>query len=273
MHEATLTIPVKQPFRLDLTVWVLRRRAKNGIDSWDGQRYQRVLILDDKPVLVTTHQENDDLNVRLKSNRPLSDSALAKLEGILRKVLGWDLDLGPFYKLAANDPTLDILTKQFVGVRPPRFPSLFETLVNAIACQQVSLDVGTLLLNRFAQQFGKSLADGNLKLHAFPGPQNLVDVDEDGIKKLGFSYQKARAIQSAAYAIANGDISLERLEASSSEEALTGLQPFRGIGRWSAEYVLLRGLGRLDVFPGDDVGGQNNLDLSGRLRHSLEYEK
>lgn len=273
MHEATLTIPVKPPFRLDLTVWVLRRLAKNSIDNWDEGRYQRALVLEDKPVLVTAHQEANALSARLKSSQPLHESVQDKLKSALRKLLGLDVDLESFYRLAANNPTLDTLTKPFVGVRPPRFPSLFETLVNAIACQQVSLDVGILLLNRLAQQFGKSLTDGNLTLHAFPEPQDLVAVPESELKKLGFSYQKARAIQSVAYAVANGDIKLEQLEASTNEEALSKLQLLHGIGRWSAEYVLLRGLGRLDVFPGDDIGGQNNLQRLLGLETRPNYEE
>jgi DNA-3-methyladenine glycosylase II len=43
-----------------------------------------------------------------------------------------------------------------------------------------------------------------------------------------------------------------------NREAIAYLSRIRGIGRWSAEYVLLRGLGRLDTFPGDDVGAQIN---------------
>jgi DNA-3-methyladenine glycosylase II len=52
-----------------------------------------------------------------------------------------------------------------------------------------------------------------------------------------------------------------------NEEASTYLSPIRGVGRWTAEYVLLRGLGRLDMFPGDDVGAQKNLQ---RLLHLAE---
>lgn len=273
MHEAAFTLPVTPPFRLDLTVWALRRRAKNNIDSWDGQNYRRIFVLENEPTLVTIHRQAGNLTVKLKSNQAITSERQIELGELIRKMLGLDVNLEPFYALAANDPALGALVRQFKGVRPPRLPSLFETLINAIACQQVSLDVGILLLNRLAESFGKPLADEDLAQRAFPEPQDITGVDETSLKQLGFSYQKARAISNLAYAIANGDIDLSSLEAASNDEALVTLQSLRGIGRWSAEYVLLRGLGRLDVFPGDDIGGQNNLQRLLGLDARPSYEE
>lgn len=49
MYETAINLTVQESFRLDLTVWVLRRRAKNIIDTWNGITYRRVLILDNNP--------------------------------------------------------------------------------------------------------------------------------------------------------------------------------------------------------------------------------
>ncbi|HXR50057.1 MAG TPA: AlkA N-terminal domain-containing protein [Verrucomicrobiae bacterium] len=273
MHEATLTLPVKPPFRLDLTVWVLRRRAKNSIDTWDGNTYRRVFTIDGRPALAKVHQKTGDLVVKLKSSGTITYKRRTELEKLVRRTLGLDVNLEPFYKLTATDQTLESLTRQFVGVRPPRFPSIFETLVNAIACQQVSLNVGILLINRLADSFGKPIVDGEMTLHAFPEPQDIVVVDESSLKQLGFSYQKVRAISSLAYAIANNDVDLKALSAASNDQVMAVLQSLRGIGRWSAEYVLLRGLGRINVFPGDDIGGQNNLQRLLGLDMRPSYEE
>jgi DNA-3-methyladenine glycosylase II len=75
-----------------------------------------------------------------------------------------------------------------------------------------------------------------------------------------------------AAAVANGRLDLESLEALPDDAALARLQEIRGVGRWTAEYVLLRGLGRLHVFPGDDVGGRNNLQAWLRLPKPLDYD-
>jgi len=65
--------------------------------------------------------------------------------------------------------------------------------------------------------------------------------------------------------VANNKIDLTNLEELTNEEAIEFLSSLRGIGRWSAEYVLLQGLGRVDIFPDDDVGAKNNLQ---RLFHT-----
>jgi DNA-3-methyladenine glycosylase II len=263
MHEVAVTVPVPAPFRLDLTVWTLRRQGTNVIDQWDGQWYTRVLVFDNVPVKLTVAQSSPphdpELAVRLQSCEQLPPTVQAVAQALLQKLLGLSVVLQPFYLLAGHEPALERLARQFSGVRPPRFPTVFEALVNAIACQQVSLAVGILLLNRLAERCGLAFSAGDATMHAFPRPADLLDVPEGQLKQLGFSPQKARALKELACSVANEDSRLELLERASNDEALAYLKTLRGVGRWSSEYVLLRGLGRLNVFPGDDVGGQNNV--------------
>ena len=75
-----------------------------------------------------------------------------------------------------------------------------------------------------------------------------------------------------AGAAAEGRLDLESVAALPDREALEHLQRLRGVGRWTAEYVLLRGMGRLHVFPGDDVGARNNLRDWLSLPEPLEYD-
>lgn len=75
-----------------------------------------------------------------------------------------------------------------------------------------------------------------------------------------------------ARSITEGRLDLEGLAALPDDEVVDRLVELRGVGRWSAEYVLLRGLGRVNVFPGDDVGARNNLRRWLRLRRNLDYE-
>ena len=69
----------------------------------------------------------------------------------------------------------------------------------------------------------------------------------------------SRALLALARGIERGDIDVERLACEDDQEAASRLRELHGVGRWTAEYVLLRGLGRLEVFPGDDVGAQKSL--------------
>jgi DNA-3-methyladenine glycosylase II len=109
-------------------------------------------------------------------------------------------------------------------------------------------------------------------MRAFPGPEELASAEPDEVKRLGFSHAKARTIVDAARAIAAGDLDLEGLEQLDDAAAVERLTHLRGIGRWTAEYVLLRGLGRLHIFPGDDVGAHNKLRRLFDLDTALDYD-
>src|SRR5579875_2428864 len=91
-------------------------------------------------------------------------------------------------------------------------------------------------------------------LHPFPAPEDVLRLSTARLRQLGFSERKAKVIMELARAATDGAFELGRFEALDDEEIVGALMERPGIGRWSAEYVLLRGLGRLHVFPTADVG-------------------
>jgi DNA-3-methyladenine glycosylase II len=275
MVDTRMTLSTASPFRLDLTSWALRRREKNAVDRWDGSRYTRVIAVDSSPVRLTVTQETTGAEpVLIVSLHPGAGDQLREDAGLLvQKILGLTVDLQPFYVLARDNELLRPLVEQFSGVRPPRFPSVFEALVNSIACQQVTLDLGILLLNRLSERFGPAVNDHGTVQHGFPGPADLAEATEEALRQLGFSHQKARAIRELAADVVADRLDLASLDSMTNREAVDYLSTIRGIGRWSAEYVLLRGLGRLDTFPGDDVGAQNNLQRLFHLVDKPNYEQ
>jgi len=107
--------------------------------------------------------------------------------------------------------------------------------------------------------------------YAFPRPDDVARCRLDSLRRRGFSRQKARALLELARAIVEEHLDLEGLAALDDEAAVVRLLQIKGVGRWTAEYVLLRGLGRLHIFPGDDVGARKALGhLLGR-RKPLDY--
>jgi DNA-3-methyladenine glycosylase II len=277
MTRTTIVLSTSHPFRLDLTVWTLRRRQKNTADRWDAGQYSRVILADGHPVLLTVVQEmagvEPTLIVTVESAEPISEQARKEAGLLVHKMFGLGVDLRPFYELAGDDPVIGPLAARFRGMRPPRFPNVFEGLINSIACQQVTLDLGIILLNRLSQRFGPHLVDQDVVRHAFPAAADLADVPEEAIRELGFSRQKTRAIQQLAAHVVDTSVDLARLEGCNNDQAVAELSRIRGVGRWSAEYVLLRGLGRLDIFPGDDVGAQNNLQRLFHLAGKPTYDQ
>jgi DNA-3-methyladenine glycosylase II len=263
------------PFRLDLTVWTLRRRPDNAVDRWDGQTYRRVLPLPAGPVQVAVTQVEPPETARLRvavEGQPLRAAVKRAVASALERLLGLDIDLTAFYRLAARRGRLGHLARRFRGMKPPRFASVFECVINAIACQQVTLTLGIRLLNRLAADYGAVLREGDAVAHAFPRPEDLAGVRLEKLRRIGLSRQKARAMIELARSITSGALDLEELAELPDEEAVERLRGLRGVGRWTAEYVLLRGLGRTHVFPGDDVGARNNLQRWLHLAGPLDYE-
>lgn len=264
-----------EPFRLDLTVWALRRRSHNAVDRWDTGIYQRVVALDGGPLAVSVTQAAGQDAPRLSvlvAGAPVDRNGEMLVRRALNRLLGLTVDLSPFAAMAAPDPLLGPLASRLRGLKPPRFPTVFEALVNGVACQQLSLEVGIHLLNRLAADRGRAVFDDPDGPRAFPEPQDLAPLEVADLRRHGFSATKARTIIETARAVVACDLDLEALQRLDDATAIERLTSLRGIGRWTAEYVLLRGLGRLHVFPGDDVGAHNKLRCLFGIDTPLDYQ-
>ncbi len=275
MPARHFTLTAKPPFRLDLTVWTLRRRMDNLVDRWDGETYRRVLPIDDTPVELAVSQLRRGKTPRIEvavHGARLTGKLQTAATRAIERMLGLRADLNDFYRFAAGEPKLGEVVERFRGAKPPRFPSVFEALVNAIACQQVTLTLGIQLLNKVAARYGLHVVRGDDAAHAFPRPAELAGADAAVLRRFGFSGQKARAMIDLAREVEAERIDLESLTDLDDSAAVEQLLGLHGVGRWSAEYALLRGLGRTHIFPGDDVGARKRLQQRLKLRKSLDYQ-
>ena len=272
LRRGDFSIHPVSPFRLDLTVWALRRRQGNAIDVWDGESYRRALAFTDGVAEISVTQakgpESPRLAVDFAGGRSLDKDVTASLE----RMLGLRVDLSSFYDMAAADSLLGPVVARFRGLKPPRFPTVFESLLNAVANQQLSLEAGLSLLNRLAAVHGKTATTRPNSVHAFPGPRELATLEPRALADIGFSRRKAATIIEVSRSVVAGRLDVEGLDRFDDDEVVSRLTSLSGIGRWSAEYVLQRGLGRLNVFPGDDVGARNNLAPWLGLVPPLDYD-
>ncbi len=275
MRRNELFLEPVSPFRLDLTVWTLRRRPENVVDRWDGQTYRRVLPLLGGPVEISVTQVEPPEMPRLRvsvDGQPLHSGLKAAVTSALERLLGLRIDLAGFYRLAAREKQLGQLAHRFRGMKPPRYATVFESAIVGVASQQVSRTVSILVLNRLTAGYGTEFRNQGATAHAFPRPEDVAGLVPGELRPLGFSRQKERAITELAQSVAGGGLEMEGLAQLPDEEAIERLCSLRGVGRWTAEYVLLRGFGRTHIFPGDDVGARNNLKRWLHLEKPLDYE-
>ena len=238
VDRLTFSIVPVAPFRLDLTAWALRRRRQNIIDRWDGSTYRRILPFGNVPIEVAVTQSGPCDAPRLQVTltgpglRPeFKEQAKSRME----KILGLRVDLAPFYRMASHDAKLLLLVEKFRGVKPPRFPTIFETLANAFACQQLSLEVGLGMLSRMVFACGLSLEQDGETSYAFPRPEDLLELGPGAIRELGFSGNKTLAFLELAGNIVSGRTNFDSLEKMDNEAVVASLLELRGVGRWTAD--------------------------------------
>jgi DNA-3-methyladenine glycosylase II len=269
MEQFTFSIRPKGPFRLDLATWALRRQRHNIIDQFDGTIYRRILVIDSDPVLLSVQQKGNASNPVLKAvvqGCPTAVKNKTQIKQIVSRLLGAEIDLAAFYAAAKADPVLDELVEKYKGFKPPQFTGIYEAILNAICFQQLSLHVGVVLMNRLAQVCGKEIETEYGRFFSMPGPEAIIKTTPAKLLELGLSNNKVKALIELADRATSEKDEFGEIAISDDETAIDKLKTFRGIGRWSAEYVLLRGLGRLHIFPGDDVGFQNGLKKWLKLR-------
>ncbi|MCA9048562.1 MAG: DNA-3-methyladenine glycosylase 2 family protein [Planctomycetaceae bacterium] len=129
--------------------------------------------------------------------------------------------------------------------------SVYESLVRAVAHQQLHGRAAECILRRLCDAFPRT---------DFPSPKQLAAAEPDTLRSLGFSQSKVTAIQGIAVAVQKQTIpNRETAEQLSDEEIISQLITLKGVGRWTAEMLLIFTLGRLDVMPVDDFGVRSGL--------------
>jgi DNA-3-methyladenine glycosylase II len=173
-----------------------------------------------------------------------------RLQDRVRWLVSADLDLRPFYRLVASHPIMGRVSRSLNGLKPLRPPSLFEMVVIAITEQQLSLAAAFHIRERLIARFGTPLES----LWIFPAPETLAEAPLGDLMGCGLSRRKAEYVKGFAQRVAEGTFDLDALTRKSDADARACLMSQRGLGAWSAQYILVRGLGRPDCLPSDDVG-------------------
>ena len=261
------TVAPVAPYRLDLTVQALRRVSSNIVDVLTPNgTYLRALRGDDCVNVVEVHQQTG----RLLGVRITGRGGGAHLEAV-RTVLGTGVDLRRWYRRVARFPWLAALARDLRGVKPPRYPDLWEALCNGIVFQQLSIAAASTIMRRLVERFSEPLEHCSVPLRMFPGHETIMQASDETLLSLGLSRQKVTYLKNAGAAVKSGAITSARIESLPTAEALIALQTVSGIGHWSAANILLRGFGRLDVFPMGDTGVAQNIKLlSGDPHISLD---
>ena len=255
----TLTFELlpQTPYSFDLTVARFMRFASENVDLIAGNQYQRLLAAGRQLALATVTDvgtlAKPRLTVELRSPSRVTLKH-AEFRAQLSHILCADFDIRPFYRLARQDETLAPLVKRFRGLRITSSPTLFEALVMAVLSQQVNLTFAYSIKKELVETFGRKWRSKGHTYYAFPEPARFAGQSLETMRGFRLSNAKAGTLIRLGEAFASQTLRHSEIAQLSDDAAIEALIQLKGIGRWSAETALMRGLARPDAFPGGDLG-------------------
>ena len=237
----TITLHPRGPFSLSA--------AATFIEGFPGTQAQRppealryawAVDGDWRTVQVTVRQDDHAVHAEL-AGRPAA--ALAHLAARdLGQMLCLDVDGAGFVALGEHDRVIRTLQHRFPGLRPVLFYTPYEAAAWTIISQRIRMTQAATIKARLSDEVGEH--------GAFPAPARLAQLTAP---QRGLTDRKIDQLQTIAAAAQNGALSRQRLRAMSYQDGLGHLQQLPGIGPFSAELILIRGVGHPDALPDHDT--------------------
>lgn len=236
------------PLNAPLSLAFFQRAGDDGLDRWDGRTLLRTVRADATVVAFAA-----TFGGTIK--KPFAELAIeggdTYRDQVQRAVVGYfaprPTTLGD---LLMEDPVLAEIERRYPGLRQVLQPDLFTALVRCITAQQVNLQWASLTRRRLADRYGVVHHLGDYVVYHLE-PARLAAATVDDLRDLQFSTRKSEYLIGAAEAIVSGALESEALATLEDDEVVARLVSVRGIGLWTAEWILARTLGRPRVVAGD----------------------
>lgn len=271
-----IMIQTPSDFSFKQNLEYLSRSTNECLFHIHENKVRKAIPLDEfTPLVEISERDNQVLVIEFLGNtRPAYKSAR---EQVVTYVMDWfDLktDLEPFYELAKKDSVLKQAVKNFNGLRIMGIPDLFEAMAWGILGQQINLTYAYTLKRRLVETFGRSIELEGHQYWLFPTPNDIAKLTVEDLADLKMTVKKCEYLIDVAKLIQMGFLSKEMLiETTDIKKAEKLLTKIRGIGPWTANYVLMRCLRYPSAFPIDDVGLHNAIKhVTGSEQKPLKEE-
>jgi DNA-3-methyladenine glycosylase II len=257
-YSEKIEVTAIPPYNFDLSCEIFTGGDKQIRNAENG-RFWQVIRVNEKLVLAivasTGKVDEPRLTTDLKSDMAINEEDKKAAGEAVAALFSLDLDLKPFYESVKNDEVMSHLIKKLWGLKNPTTQTIFEAMVDAIVEQQISLKVANKLENKIIKRFGDALNLQDDVYFVYPTPRQLARVSIDEFRQCGLSYRKAEYIKEASTLIVEGKLNLENLKNyEDSDQIIHELDHVRGVGVWTAEFTMLKGMQRLEALPADDLG-------------------
>ena len=265
-----IIIELPADFNINANLGYLERNKNECMFEVENEIITRIIVVGEKRTLVQikVNEHNQMIVQFLKDSKPRNQSERAEVIRFIREWFDLDRDLIPFYELAKADPLLNWPVQEFHGLRVIGVPDLFEALSWGVLGQQINLAFAYTLKRQFVEKFGDSIEWRGRNYWVFPSHEQIAKLTPADLADIKMTVKKSEYIIGIAQLMASGELSKEKLLGMDTLiDAEKSLIKIRGIGPWTANYVLMRCLRHTSAYPIDDVG------LHNAIKHLTGSEK
>ena len=265
MFTATHIIEPEPPYDFDASVsFAVYGRGRYAADSLADGVFSRALEVDGKTVALSVRSvgevETPSIEVRLEGDL-LSSEEESKVVGVATRLVGAQGDLTEFYDAIEADDPMAEFTGRFRGLGTAQSASPFEGLVLSILGQQISNEVARVLRDLLVDRLGEVVSIEGVDYRAFPSPAAIAEAGIDQLREMKLSARKAEYISDIAQSVVSGSLDLDALADLPDEAIVEELVRLRGVGPWTAHWLLIRAFDRPDGFPEGDLAVQRSLGV------------
>ncbi len=213
-----------------------------------------MIKLSDGKGILKVYQNGKHLEIELQKSS-ISEYNLQEVKDYVMEWFDLNRNIEPFYQLLNNHPLLSHLSIKYSGSRIIGIPNLFEAICWAIIGQQINLSFAYKLKRLLVEKYGEKEIISNQIYLTFPTPENLVKASRNDLIAMKFSRQKIDYLMNISNAFIDNQISKEILQnCKSKEEQIEKLTSIKGIGIWTANYVLMKSIRDMSCITYGDSG-------------------
>ncbi|MBL1215294.1 MAG: DNA-3-methyladenine glycosylase 2 family protein [Ignavibacteriae bacterium] len=269
--KTAITLP--REFNWNECLTFLGRSANECLHIVENSKLRKLLRVNNDLLLLEISAVNNKLEIEYLNFCSNNQVCKTAKEYVI-EWLDLQTNLKPFYSFASKNSLMKPLTEKYFGLRLIGIPELFEALCWAIIGQHINLPFAYTLKKKFVETFGeKVIYEGN-DYWLFPSPEEILNVSVDDLMKLQFTGKKSEYIIELAYKMNNDELpDKEELKNMSYTGAKESLLKIRGVGEWTADYVLMKCLRFPEALPIADVGLHNAIKNNLKLESKPDKNK
>ncbi|WP_195575138.1 DNA-3-methyladenine glycosylase 2 [Paenibacillus sp. 1001270B_150601_E10] len=256
-HEIkdSMVFPLPELFDMMANLDYLTRDKNECMYTVNNDTITKVIPIEKQRFLVQISAVKDhQMHIRFLDARPTEYHHRKKIVAYIRDWFDLDRDVRPFYQMAKTDPLLKGTIEKSFGLRVMGIPDLFEALCWGVIGQQINLAFAYSLKKQFVERFGDQVKWDGHTYWVFPSFERIAQLSPSHLTDIKMTNRKSEYIINLSKLMASGELSKEQLMNMNMKEAEKTLVSIRGIGPWTANYVLMRCLRFPSAFPIDDVG-------------------